>query len=342
MLIKTLLSFFILLFVNSFFISQAAGQSKKMNRVQVTAVFDEHMHKSYYILKSGRKFGFDSLYIFDNSFDNLQENKIRFRDNKTDKVGFFNEYGKIIIPALYDDAHPFINGYALVVHDGKRICVDGSAFDKNIPCEDWYWQGTTAIIDMHNKIIADDVQMSKTNDINWYSLRITKSIPDTNIYTSFKTSNVKYCTFLDFKKEFIRWFYKSYLNHTNIQFTNCFKEIMVENRFKGITGKFYKTASFIKHYQTILMKELKAIKLKSVETNVFSDELNPYEFNGKSFLQFYSNDHQPSNLKFPVFNVVSTYTTINNKLDYQQQLFFIRTNKGYKLFQVALNVGRQK
>src|SRR3954464_8656370 len=46
--------------------------------------------KSYYLTKTGKIVGRDSLYIFDNSPDCENEGFIRFKDPKTDKMGLFN------------------------------------------------------------------------------------------------------------------------------------------------------------------------------------------------------------------------------------------------------------
>jgi hypothetical protein len=310
----------------------------------VIAVYEDKSGKSYYLLKNGKKFGTDSLYVYDNSYDDLHEGKIRFRDKKTDKVGFFNKNGAIVIPAKYNDARPFYNGLALVVHNGKRVCMDGGAFNPAKPCEDWSWDGITAIIDIHNKILADDIKYEETENIDWNSFKITNSLPDTTIFTGFKTPDNKFCTFLNFEKEFTKWFYKNYLSNINIEIfsANCYKEVMVENRFESMKGKLYTKSSFKKYYQTIVMKEMESIKLNKVETEIFDEELNPYDFNDKNFSIFYANDGEPDKQKYPVFNVICTYTQYNKKLDYQQQFFFIRTTKGYKLYQIALNVGRQK
>src|SRR5206468_2695683 len=117
-------------------------------------------------LKNGKKTGRDSVYLWDFTYDHEQEGKIRFRDKKTDKVGFFNKEGKIVIPAVYNDAGPFNNGLALVIHDGKRTCADKS-------CEHWSWNGINALINTHNKIIADDININETDDIEWATLKIT-------------------------------------------------------------------------------------------------------------------------------------------------------------------------
>jgi len=173
------------------------------------AVNDHSSTHSYYLLKNGKRFGIDSMYVYDNGYDEENDGKIRFRDRITDKVGFFDIKGKIAIPAEYNDARPFHNGFALVTYNGKRVCMDGkSIYDAKNPCEEWYWNGKNALIDVHNHIISDNIQLIENGDIDWYKLVITKALPDTTLYTSFKTKKGNYYSFINYKKEFTKCFIK--------------------------------------------------------------------------------------------------------------------------------------
>ena len=92
---------------------------------------------SYYLLKNEKKIGKDSVYVWDMVFDCESEGMIRFRDSKTDKVGFFDGKGKVTIPAIYSDALPFRNNVAVVIKDAKRTCFDGKLYRREKPCEHW-------------------------------------------------------------------------------------------------------------------------------------------------------------------------------------------------------------
>ena len=70
---------------------------------------------SYYLLKDGTRFGKDSLYVFDMTFDCEQEGFIKFKDPITDKVGMFDEHGKVAIPAMYNDMTRFYNGVVVAL-----------------------------------------------------------------------------------------------------------------------------------------------------------------------------------------------------------------------------------
>ena len=84
----------------------------------------------YYLLKNGKKIGIDSVYYFDTEAAYEREEKIRFRDKKTDRVGFFDKKGIVIIPAIYNEAENFYNDLAIVYKDGKRWCYDNNSEER--------------------------------------------------------------------------------------------------------------------------------------------------------------------------------------------------------------------
>jgi len=318
--------------------------SKQAIFKNVIAVHDYKSGHSYYLLKNGERFGTDSMYVYDNGYDEENEGKIRFRDNKTDKVGFFDIKGKIVIPANYDDAQPFHNGFALVTHNGKRVCLDGSIYNSKSPCENWAWNGKTALIDAHNHIISDNIPLSELSDIDWYKLKITKSQPDTALYTSFKTKNGSYYSFLNYKKEFTKWFNQVYLINLNYKALNsCYRKVSVEEPSKKKITAFFLKSVFLRRYQSILIKEMQAIKTGAVSPEIFSAELNDYIFTYKQFPNFYYfADGNPYKKTYPIFNVVITYVKKEGKLNYQNQFTFIRIENSYQLIEVALNVGKEQ
>src|SRR5688572_23433349 len=56
--------------------------------------------KTYYLLKNGKKVGLDSVYAFDWNYDCEQEGKIRFRENKLNRLGFLDINVQPIIPVM--------------------------------------------------------------------------------------------------------------------------------------------------------------------------------------------------------------------------------------------------
>lgn len=255
----------------------------------IIAVTEGRTNESYYLLKNGQKAGKDSLYIWDMSYDCEQEGTIRFRDPITDKVGFLGKDGKVIIPANYNDARPFYNGLALVIHKGKRVCADGKPY-KADSCEHWYWDGITALINKNGTIQADSIDMAATENLNWYSLKVMTRPADTTLYTSFKAANNQVYTFINYEKEFKNWFYGHFsatLNLRGLQM-NCFDEITVEGLFKHTLRKRYRKAAFLKQFNLALQKKMLAIKQRKTEIAIMSEDLNLFIYKSKRFNAFYT------------------------------------------------------
>ncbi|AMR34000.1 hypothetical protein A0256_22395 [Mucilaginibacter sp. PAMC 26640] len=303
----------------------------------IIAVRDDNNNKSYYLLKNGRKLGADSLYVWDMTYDCEQEETIRFRDQVTDKVGFFGKNGRIVFPAVYNDARPFYNGLALVVHDGKRICADGTPY-KAGTCEHWSWEGKTALINMKGEIVADNIDLMATDHLNWYSCKITDIPADTALHTSFKAKNDKYYTFISYQKEFEKWFYKQFLtgSQTETLASYCFDELVVEGLWKQTVRKQYNKVAFTKQYGAVLRKKMVAIKQRKVEAFIVSEALNPYIYEGKNFKAFYTDCGDANEARFPSFDVITNHFTASRQLNYQEHFSFLRTTTGYKIIAVSL------
>jgi hypothetical protein len=295
----------------------------------------------YYLLKNGKKLGVDSLYVFDFTLDCENENKIRFRDHKTDKVGFFDQNGKVILPAIYNDASPFYNGFAVVIKDAKRICWEGEEYSNKNPCEHWGWKGKTQIINYKNQLILDNVDYNQILNIDWYSLKINPSeINPDNI--TFKAEDGNLYSFTNTQKEFERWFYDQFINNIDEAYflINCFENITIQKN-KYLKSKEFKNAKFkdyawaidkkenvYKNNKEFILKILKAISSKKLNVNI-SDSLGPILFDDNKF--YYNNCGGYLNEKHPYFGV---YITKEHGLT-QYSLGFIRTETGYKLITIS-------
>ena len=203
--------------------------------------------------------------------------------------------------------------------------------------------GKTALINIHGNIIADNLQLDEFDNIDWYKLKITKTETDTTIYYSFKSKAGSYYSFLNYKKEFTRWFNQIYLSNLSYKgiLNSSYKKVLVEETLKRKSTALLLRSNFLHRYQNVLIKEMKAIKTGVIPFNFFTEDLNNYEFTDKQFPSFYYlRAENPYKKSYPVFNVVVNHETTNTKLDYQDQFEFIRTENGYKLIEVALNVGK--
>ncbi|MFD1257962.1 WG repeat-containing protein [Mucilaginibacter terrae] len=278
----------------------------------------------------------DSLYVWDMTYDCEQEDAIRFRDPVTDKVGFLGKNGNLAIRANYNDARPFYNGLALVVHDGKRVCADGTPYKAG--CEHWSWDGKTALINRQGEIVADNINLMVTDHLNWYSCKIADSPADTTLHTSFKTKNNKYYTFINYQKEFKKWFYQQFI--TGLQAgklsSYCFDELIVEGLWKQTIRKPYNKVAFTKQYSAVLQKKMGAVNQRKVEVFTVSEALNPYIYDSKNFKVFYTDCGDANEAKFPSFDVITSHYTTSHQLNYQEHFSFLKTANGYKLIGVAL------
>lgn len=57
--------------------------------------------------------------FYDNGYDPFTEGLARYEENR--KIGFFNEKGDKVIPAKFEFAFPFQNGFSLVAKGVKRV-----------------------------------------------------------------------------------------------------------------------------------------------------------------------------------------------------------------------------
>ncbi|QJD97209.1 WG repeat-containing protein [Mucilaginibacter robiniae] len=302
----------------------------------IIAVTDEHRLKSYYLLKNGKQVGNDSLYVWDMTYDCEQEGKIRFRDPKTDKVGFFGANGEVVIPAMFSDAEPFYNGLAVVLYNGKRVCSDGKPIDDSSnPCEHWYWNGITALINSKGNIIADSLDITRLENLNWYSLQISNQPADTTLQVSLKTKDGHYYSFINYEKEFRQWFYQHYLTYAKSGKTiDNFELICVEGLFKQQLRKFYSRKAFQNTYHNLLLKKLQPIKAKWADVQIGIEQLNPLTYTQKAFSAYYTDCGEANEDKYPSFDVIVPYYDQNRQLNYQEHYSFLRTASGYKLIAV--------
>lgn len=305
---------------------------------------EDYKTTEYYLLKNGKKVGVDSLYFFDFTLDCENEDKIRFRDPKTDKVGFFDKNGKVIIPAIYNDASKFHNGLAIVIKDAKRICWEGEEYSKENPCEHWSWKGNTQIINNKNELILDNVDLQKFQDMDWYSLKINpKEIHSDDI--TFKAQDENLYSFTNTEKEFEKWFYNDFINKTDETnfMSNCFDKITVgkngdiksdefENpEYKAYAWAFDKKENVYKNNKELILKILEIISLKKLNINI-SNGLSPVLFEYEKNKSFYDNCGTYLNEKYPYFVV---YITKKDSFSTQYYLGFIRTKEGYKLIEIS-------
>ncbi|WP_348799752.1 WG repeat-containing protein [Flavobacterium adhaerens] len=295
--------------------------------------------KAYYLLKNGRQIGLDSLYVHDFTLDCEQENKIRFRDPKTDKVGFFDRNGKVVIPAIYNDAKPFYNGFTVVITQGKRICWDNNQeFSKENPCEHWSWKGNIQIINDKNEVIADSVSYEKLNAIDWFSVKVNSAEITSNEVT-FQSSNGTTYSFLSYEKQFENWFNKvflkgvsennviDFLSDTLTYDVNETAALNTKLKFKDSFWKQEPKEKFVLKNKDFLAQTIKAYRQGTTHiTEGIAPVLSTYE----NAPNYFSSCGEYQNVRYPYFQVY----LLDKDQRAQKTLGFIREGMEFKLLEM--------
>jgi hypothetical protein len=309
----------------------------------------DNSYKSYHLLKDGRKVGQDSVFVFDFTFDCESENKIIFRDRKKDRVGFLDKNGIPIIPAIYNHVSPFRNGLSIAHRNAKRKCWEKGGDTTN--CEHIGWEGgETILINEKNEILVDSLDVDLST-INWHSKRVNDLSLDTSIYVGLKGKNGLTYWFIDYDKEFKKWFYNTFLqalkSNENLQ-NLLFDEVTFWSQKQGWTSLGRNT--FLKTFPTALTtKRFEPGKLK--EVSMSQDLFNELIFEKDIYKKYLNSCGEHNKNIYPLYNVMLTYNKKRQKpvsvdaaveiaddyeIDYQEHFEFLRTESGYRLLSVSL------
>ncbi|WP_460583255.1 WG repeat-containing protein [Hymenobacter arcticus] len=307
----------------------------------IMAVHEWATDSQYYLLKSGRAVGRDSVYINDYTFDCESEGKIRFRDQRRNRVGFFDAQGRVVIPAIYNYATPFHNGVAVALLGAKRTCFGGS---DTLTCEHPSWQGgREVLINQRNEVLADlGTATAPTFRLDWYSLQRNAPTPDTATTVTLSGVHGDRYTFTAYDREFREWFFGTFVPTVHSEPAEkisalCFSDLAVASRpFRG--WPHVGRAAFVAKYQPLLRARLGALQRGAGGVQLGSGDLNTLIFTGLAFRPFLTDCGEHFEEKYPVFEVVLTYPAppTNQKFDHQEHFEFIRTASGYRLFSVSL------
>jgi hypothetical protein len=286
---------------------------------------------SYYLTKSGKTIGRDSLYIFDNGADCESEGFIRFRDKETDKVGMFNSEGKIVIPAEYNDITKVNNGMVVALKGAKKKCRDN-----HNGCNHYSWTGGKEyLIDTNNNVIIENFK--NEGSLNFFSIRIeSKAIKD-SIRQTFTGVDGKYYNFIDYRKEFQYWISSLLSDSLSI-------ESLVKVAYNNITYWKESNGWINVSKEDFLLRNFKLIKIRlnelskeNADYSIFIDGLNPFMYEGNEFEKYFNNCGEAYKSKYPVINLVISKKTDNDLI--QNHFDFLRTEEGYKLISVTIRNG---
>jgi hypothetical protein len=284
---------------------------------------------SYYLLKSERKFGADSLYIRDNMPDCENEGFIRFKDLKTDKAGIFNKQGEVIIPADYNDIQPVRNGLIVALKNAQKEYWDK---EEHSGCNHFSWKGGEIILlDTLNNILINDFTEPYT--LNLFSIQKSNQINADSTRRSFLSSTGEYLSFIDFEKEFRYWLSNElFKNFTQDKLSNYLMDTVIDG--SGGEWLYYSKAAMVTKKFDQLKKTLLQINEPESEYFITSDGLNPFLYEGAAYDKYFNNCGESKDWIYPVMQVVISYPTKKNLP--QDHFEFLRTDKGYKLISVSI------
>jgi len=186
---------------------------------------------NYYLTRSGRIFGRDSLFTGDNC---ETEGFIRFKDSKTGNVGMFNRDGKVAVPAeykslKYTNMGKVINGVIMVPVGEKKVCekrerdkdeededdeysyanklIDTMNNKKDKDEDDEYCYNVIAniLIDTLNNVLIEDFPSAFGLTLDLFSMEKSEAPHPDTVRASFPAKGGGYYSFIDIEKEFKRW-----------------------------------------------------------------------------------------------------------------------------------------
>lgn len=299
--------------------------AEKFDNIIAAMEEENGIFKSYYLTKSGKIIGQDSLYVIDNGADCESEGFIRFRDFSTDKAGMFNKNGEIVIPAEYDDLTSVKNGMVIALKGAKKELWEGG--------EHYSWTGgKEMLIDTGNKVLIESFKYD--DNLNFYSLSVAAHPDPDTIRQNFKTVSGLYFSFIDFDKEFRVWLKSALLeNLTKNNFINAtYHDIAFWKEPNGWTREA--KSSFIDRNFELIKTKLLQLNSKDCEYNIFDEGLNPYIYESDDYKVFFNNCGESMDWIYPVKSIVINYS---DHKDLEQDHFdFLRTEDGYKLISVTI------
>lgn len=309
------------------FQSDLTNASKFDNIIAVSEEVDQQLN-FYYLTKTGRIIGRDSLHIFDNGLDCESEGFIRFRDKKTGNVGMFNRNGDVAIPAEYNEMTRVRNGLTIALKGAKKKLWEGG--------EHYSWMGGQEIlVDTANKVLIDSFKYS--GNINFFTLLISTQPNSDTLRQNFKTIDGKFFSFVDFDKEFKAWLKKTLLdNFTKEHLVNAtYKEVTYWKEPTGWTTES-KNGFIDRNYELIKAKLLQ-LNSKDCDYSVFDEGLNPFIYDSGEYKNFFNNCGEPKDWIYPIKTIVISYKEDKNVL--QDNIEFLRTDNGYKLISLTIRKG---
>lgn len=305
--------------------------AQKFDHIMAVGEWNGVEGKSYYLLKNGKKFGEDSLYVFDMAYACESEGFIKFKDPETDLVGMFNRQGQIAIPAEYSELTQVKNGVFAGLKGAHKEYWDDH---DHSGCNHWSWAGgADCLLDTTNTVLVEGFEYKR--ELNFYSLKISDVENTHPARVNFKGLDNRYYSFIDNEKLF-ELFFEQLL-------TNISEEKIMEVAYEQIVdfGKDGWMATPKQEYfaenMNVILRRLQSIK---------SDGLD-YFFSLETFVSLPNElhpilDHTRDNCgdidiaKHPIFNVVVTNRDKEGNFSHQDHYTFVKLNERFELINITI------
>jgi hypothetical protein len=157
--------------------------------------------------------------------------------------------------------------------------------------------------------------------------------PDSDpVRVSFKGSDGVYYSFVDYMKEFEKWMESVFLKSLDVVSlkANSFPLISVWRDARG--WSLDESGKLIDRNFGLILSKLANAKDGQFETAIYSGDLNFMIHEAPEFEPYYDNCGDHLSWKFPVLTYSINLKT--DKFSPQHQFHFLRTQNGYKLFDI--------
>jgi hypothetical protein len=312
------------------------SRAHKFEDIMAVLEDDNGTFIGYYLTKSGKKVGYDSLFTYDNGSDCESEGFIRFADPETGLEGMFDKNGNIAIPATYNALSQVNNGLIVALKGAKK-----SFWDKYLGagCNYFTWKGGDQyLIDTNNQILINNFDSFSTLD--FYSLSTGPFPSDDTLRVNFKGVNGMYYSFRDFRKAF-NVVIDSFLNNTFL--IKDFESMCYDSIYYWDSNNGWVAAPSVhfleKNFELITSTLLQPIKEAS-DYRIYVNGLNPYIFAHESFDRYFNNCNEAKESKYPVMNIVFSRDTTGDFI--QDSFEFLLTDNGFKLISTSIGSGNIK
>ena len=286
---------------------------------------------AYYMLPSGKKFGRDSLYVFDFAFDCESEGFIRFQDPTTQLVGLFDSEGKVAISAEYNYLSSVKNGYIVGLKNAKKEFYHQGEGD----CNHFKWvAGDTLLLKSDNTIVVQEY--TDNYNLKWSSSMMTTEPSNDPIRVNYKTTEGKYLSFVDNLKEF-----DQFLEQILEELDSSTLESIVYNQI-GFSSSEDQTSILKKEYLSKngarLLKSLSSIHQSNYrsETSISNFlprpiELSPHEE------KVYDNCGRRNLSEYPIYTIRISKRNEKGRTMSQDHIQFLKLKGEIKLVSASLN-----